>query len=227
MRNFPTVTKNLLLINILCFFGSIVVAKYGIDLNDLCGLHFFLASKFKLYQIITYMFLHEGFSHIFFNMFALWMFGRILENIWGPKRFLILYMVCGIGAGLMQEGVQYIEYATTLSNYSTVNIGSSIISMSEYLNYMTTVGASGAVYGILIAFGVLLPNEKLFIIPIPIPIKAKYFVAGYAILELGLGLLNSSGDNVAHFAHVGGMLFGLILVLYWKRKDKKNGNYYF
>ena len=173
------------------------------------------------------MFLHEGFSHIFFNMFALWMFGRILENIWGPKRFLILYMVCGIGAGLMQEGVQYIEYATTLSNYSTVNIGSSIISMSEYLNYMTTVGASGAVYGILIAFGVLLPNEKLFIIPIPIPIKAKYFVAGYAILELGLGLLNSSGDNVAHFAHVGGMLFGLILVLYWKRKDKKNGNYYF
>ena len=226
MRNLPTVTKNLLIINVLCFFGAVVAAKYGLDIDNLFGLHFFLTSKFKIYQLITYMFLHEGFAHIFFNMFALWMFGRILENIWGPKRFLILYMVCGIGAGVMQECAQFIEYTSTLSHYSTVDTGEGIITMQQYLNSMTTIGASGAVYGILIAFGVLLPNEKLFLIPIPIPIKAKYFVAGYAVLELGLGLLNSSGDKVAHFAHVGGMLLGLLLVLYWKRKDKKNGTYF-
>ena len=208
MNNLPTVTKNLLIINVLCFFGMLVAKRYGIDVENLLGLHFFLASDFNLSQLISYMFMYANFQHIFFNMFAVWMFGRVLEQVWGPKRFLTYYLICGIGAGLIQELVQYLEYAFTLSNYDSVNLGiaGGIIPMEEYLNMMTTVGASGAVYGILLAF----------------PIKAKYFVIGYAVLELFLGL--GGGDGVAHFAHLGGMLFGLILIIYWR---KKNGNQQF
>lgn len=153
MNSIPVVTKNILIINVLCFFGSVVAAKYGIDLNDLLGLHFFLASDFNPAQLITYMFMHAGFQHIFFNMFAVWMFGRTLEQVWGPKRFLFYYILCGIGAGLVQEGVQYIQYVTELANYEGVNTGVAVIPMAEYLNLMTTVGASGAVYAILLAFG--------------------------------------------------------------------------
>ena len=224
MNNLPTVTKNLLIINVLCFFGMLVAKRYGIDVENLLGLHFFLASDFNLSQLISYMFMHANFQHIFFNMFAVWMFGRVLEQVWGPKRFLTYYLICGIGAGLIQELVQYLEYAFTLSNYDSVNLGiaGGIIPMEEYLNMMTTVGASGAVYGILLAFGMLFPNSQMFIFPLPFPIKAKYFVIGYAVLELFLGL--GGGDGVAHFAHLGGMLFGLILIIYCR---KKNGNQQF
>ena len=224
MNNLPTVTKNLLIINVLCFFGMLVAKRYGIDVENLLGLHFFLASDFNLSKLISYMFMHANFQHIFFNMFAVWMFGRVLEQVWGPKRFLTYYLICGIGAGLIQELVQYLEYAFTLSNYDSVNLGiaGGIIPMEEYLNMMTTVGASGAVYGILLAFGMLFPNSQMFIFPLPFPIKAKYFVIGYAVLELFLGL--GGGDGVAHFAHLGGMLFGLILIIYWR---KKNGNQQF
>lgn len=224
MNNLPTVTKNLLIINVLCFFGMLVAKRYGIDVENLLGLHFFLASDFNLSQLISYMFMHANFQHIFLNMFAVWMFGRVLEQVWGPKRFLTYYLICGIGAGLIQELVQYLEYAFTLSNYDSVNLGiaGGIIPMEEYLNMMTTVGASGAVYGILLAFGMLFPNSQMFIFPLPFPIKAKYFVIGYAVLELFLGL--GGGDGVAHFAHLGGMLFGLILIIYWR---KKNGNQQF
>ena len=224
MNNLPTVTKNLLIINVLCFFGMLVAKRYGIDVENLLGLHFFLASDFNLSQLISYMFMHANFQHIFFNMFAVWMFGRVLEQVWGPKRFLTYYLICGIGAGLIQELVQYLEYAFTLSNYDSVNLGiaGGIVPMEEYLNMMTTVGASGAVYGILLAFGMLFPNSQMFIFPLPFPIKAKYFVIGYAVLELFLGL--GGGDGVAHFAHLGGMLFGLILIIYWR---KKNGNQQF
>ncbi len=213
----PTVTKNLLIINVLCFFGYIVAKRYGIDLNDMMGLHFFLASDFNPAQLITYMFMHANFQHIFFNMFAVWMFGRTLEHVWGPKRFLFYYILCGIGAGLIQEAVQYVDYAMNLSQYEQVNIGVATISMDEYLNLLTTVGASGAVYAILLAFGMLFPNSELFIFPLPMPIKAKYFVIGYAVLELVLGI--SGGDGVAHFAHLGGMLFGFILIIYWRKKN--------
>jgi membrane associated rhomboid family serine protease len=224
MNTIPTVTKNLLIINVLMFLGTIVAQSYGIDLAQYLGLHFFLAEDFNAAQLITYMFMHAGFAHLFFNMFAVWMFGRVLEQVWGPKRFLTYYLICGIGAGLIQELVQYLEYAFTLSNYDSVNLGiaGGIIPMEEYLNMMTTVGASGAVYGILLAFGMLFPNSQMFIFPLPFPIKAKYFVIGYAVLELFLGL--GGGDGVAHFAHLGGMLFGLILIIYWR---KKNGNQQF
>ena len=223
MNSIPVVTKNILIINVLCFFGSVVAAKYGIDLNDLLGLHFFLASDFNPAQLITYMFMHAGFQHIFFNMFAVWMFGRTLEQVWGPKRFLFYYILCGIGAGLVQEGVQYIQYVTELVNYEGVNTGVAVIPMAEYLNLMTTVGASGAVYAILLAFGMLFPNSQMFVFPIPFPIKAKYFVMGYAALEIYLGF-GSSADGIAHFAHLGGMIFGFILIMYWRKKNN-NGQF--
>ena len=213
----PTVTKNLLIINVLCFLGAMVARRYGVDLNDMLGLHFFLASDFNPAQLITYMFMHANFQHIFFNMFAVWMFGRTLEMVWGPKRFLFYYILCGIGAGLIQEGVQWVDYIVNLSQYERVNTGISIISMDEYLNLLTTVGASGAVYAILLAFGMLFPNSEMFIFPLPMPIKAKYFVIGYAVLELVLGI--TGGDGIAHFAHLGGMLFGLILIIYWRKKN--------
>ena len=222
----PTVTKNLIIINVLLFAGTFVAQSYGIDLTQYLGLHFFLADNFNPAQLFTYMFMHAGFSHIFFNMFAVWMFGRILEQVWGPRRFLFYYILCGIGAGLIQEVVQYIHYETVLSAYNGVNTGNGIIPMTEYLNQMTTVGASGAVYAILLAFGMLFPNQQMFIFPLPFPIKAKYFVIGYAVIELYSGLANNAGDNVAHFAHLGGMIFGFILIMYWKKKNKNNGTYY-
>jgi membrane associated rhomboid family serine protease len=224
MNNLPTVTKNLLIINVLCFFGMFVARKYGVDIENMLGLHFFLSSDFNLGQLITYMFMHANFSHIFFNMFAVWMFGRVLEQVWGPKRFLTYYLICGIGAGLIQELVQYVEYLAVWSNYDSVNTGLGIIPMDVFLNQLTTVGASGAVYGILLAFGMLFPNSQMFVFPIPVPIKAKYFVIGYAVLELLLGL--GSNDGVAHFAHLGGMLFGLILIVYWRKKNGGGRIYY-
>jgi len=226
MNNLPAVTKNLLIINVLCFFGNIVARRYGVDLNDMLGLHFFMASDFKLYQLVTYMFMHADFQHIFFNMFAVWMFGRTLEMVLGPKRFLVYYMVCGIGAGLVQELVQYADYAISLSHYDGVDTGLTVIPMAEYLNMMTTVGASGAVYGILLAFGLLFPNTQMFVFPLPFPIKAKFFVIGYAIIELFAGL-GASGDGVAHFAHLGGMVFGLLLFIYWKKKNDNHGQLHF
>ncbi len=225
MNQIPPVTKNLLIINILAFIATLTFQRIGVDLNNLLGLHFFMASDFRIYQLITYMFMHGGFTHIFFNMFAVWMFGRILERVWGSRNFLIFYLVCGIGAGLTQEIVQYGEYMLTLREYTSVNLGYAVVPMAEYLNMMNTVGASGAVYGILLGFGMTFPNEKIFIFPLPMPIKAKYFVAIYALIEIFSGIYNASADNVAHFAHLGGMLFGLLLIIYWRKKSRRNGYY--
>ena len=226
MNNMPTVTKNLLIINVLVFLAGYALQGYGVDLDSMFGLHYFMASDFRVYQLFTYLFLHGGFTHLFFNMFAVWMFGRILEHVWGPKRFLFYYLVCGVGAGLCQELVQFVDYTMELAPYARVDVGGGfIISMGEYLNMMNTVGASGAVYGILLAFGMLFPNEQMFIFPLPMPIKAKYFVIGYAAIELLQGLANRGGQ-IAHFAHLGGMLFGFLLIMYWRNK-KRNEQYYY
>lgn len=221
MDKMPPVTRNLLIINVLCWMGTLALGKYGLDLEQIFGLHFFMAPSFKLWQPITYMFLHDGFQHIFFNMFAVWMFGRIMEVQWGSKRFLQFYLLCGIGAALTQEICQYIHYEMALSQYAMVSIGSSTIPMKAYLDTILTVGASGAVYGILLGYGMTFPNNEIFIIPIPVPIKAKWLIIGYVILELGLGIRNSAADNVAHFAHLGGMLAGFLIMLYWKHKDRR------
>lgn len=214
MNNLPTITKHLLIINVLVFAFTWLLPSWQI--NEHFGLHFFLASDFHVYQLFTYMFLHGGFTHLFFNMFALWMFGRVMENVWGPRKFLFYYLVCGIGAGIMQELAQLGTYFVEgLYAYDQVNTGTAIITTGQYLNLWNTVGASGAIYGILLAFGMTFPNERIFIFPIPIPIKAKWFVVGYAALEL-FSSISSSMDGVAHVAHLGGMLFGLLLILYWR-----------
>ena len=242
MNQLPTVTKNLLIINVLCFFGAVVAQRYGISLNNVGGMHFFLSPDFNVAQLVSYMFLHANFEHIFFNMFAVWMFGRTLEMVWGPKRFLIYYMICGIGAGLVQELISAIEYFTLTSSMpaeaveTVLREGSSILQSG--MNYVdsrmaelniavnrSTVGASGAVYGILLAFGMLFPNSQMYVFPMPFPIKAKFFVIGYAVIELVLGM-SRTADGVAHFAHLGGMIFGFLLIMYWK-KNRNNGQFYY
>lgn len=216
-RNIPLITKNLLIINVLAFLATMVLELRGVDLNEWGGLHFFLASDFHLFQFITYQFLHGSFMHLFFNMFALWMFGGVVENVWGPKKFLFYYILCGIGAGICQELVQYINYANEgLAAYEYINIqGYGSMSVADYLNQWCTIGASGAVYAILLAFGMTFPEDRIFIFPLPIPIKAKWFVIGYAAIEL-FSAMNSQGDGIAHMAHLGGMLFGFVLIRYWR-----------
>jgi membrane associated rhomboid family serine protease len=199
--------------------------KQGISLVNILGLHFFKASDFAPYQFVTYMFMHGGFSHLFFNMFALYMFGSVLERVWGAKRFLIYYFVAGIGAGLLQEVVQYANFVHEgLAAYDGVSTKTGVIPMGQFLNLWTTVGASGAIYAILLGFGLSFPNDKMFVFPLPFPIKAKFFVIGYAVIELLLGLSNTQ-DGIAHFAHLGGMLFGLAMILYWRKKRKIGGPY--
>lgn len=221
MRNIPIVTKNLLIVNIVAFLLTFLMGKDasgGYVLNDIFGLHFFLASDFRIYQLFTYMFMHGGFEHIIFNMFALWMFGCVVERVWGPKKFLFYYITCGIGAGLFQEAAQYVTYLVQdLGAYEMVNTGTARIAMGEYLNMWTTVGASGAIYAILLAFGMIYPNERIFIFPLPIPIKAKYFVIGYAAIEL-FSALATTGDGVAHIAHLGGMVFGFFMIRHWRKQ---------
>lgn len=239
MNNTPAVTKNLIVINALCFFAAIVAGKYGIDLNDVLGLHYFESEKFKLYQLFTYMFMHSGFEHIFFNMFAVWMFGRILETVWGPQRFLFFYILCGMGAGIIQEVVQYFQFIpyfaditqlSALAPNEMVNINGDMYTVAQWLNrYMrvidvSTVGASGAVYAVLMAFGMIFPNQPMYIIPFPMPIKAKWMITGYILIELYLGL--TGNDGIAHFAHLGGMIFGFFLIMYWKKKGTFHGRYF-
>ena len=218
MRNIPVITKNLLIINVLVFVATYALRGLNIDLDTLLGLHFILAPDFRVWQFVTYMFMHGGVTHLLMNMFMLWMFGMVVENVWGPKKFLFYYMVCGLGAGVCQELAQYGTYVVEgLAQYETVRIANSIIPMSEYLNMMNTVGASGAIYGVLLAFGMLFPEERMFIIPIPVPIKAKWIVIGSVVVEL-FSAIGTSNDGVAHLAHLGGMLFGFILIRYWKKQ---------
>ena len=205
MRTIPPITKNLLIINVLMFLASWVFETQHVDLGYYLGLHFFLAPDFHVYQLVTYMFMHANIGHIFFNMFALWMFGCVLENVLGPKRFLIYYFACGIGAGLIQEIAQTGALYMMLSH--TISI---------------TVGASGAIYGVLLAFGMLFPNERIFIFPIPIPIKAKWFITFYILIEL-FSALSTTSDGVAHTAHLGGMLIGFFMIRYWQHHP---GSYY-
>ncbi len=221
----PKITKNIIIINVLCWLCGIVAARHGVDFTQWFGLHFMLASVFHFYQLFTYLFMHGGFEHLFFNMFAVFMFGRTLEQVWGERRFLTYYILCGIGAGVMQEAVQLVQYYTTLQGYTGVNLGGYVVSIAEYLNMMTTVGASGAVYGILLAFGMLFPNEQIYLYFV-LPLKAKWFVVGYALLELLLGL-SQRGDGVALFAHCGGMLIGCLLSTFCRRQQRRRRNSFY
>ncbi len=231
----PEVVKNLLIINGLLFLATVSLEKYGIDFTSLLGLHQFQSPNFMPHQLITHFFMHANFTHLFFNMFALWMFGRVLENVWGSKRFLIYYIITALGAAFIHLCVsQYeiINLQNQLNTYELDNIirdGYNIL--NSYQNYSDinmgklnllihtpTVGASGAVFGILLAFGMLFPNTLLYIY-FAIPVKAKYFVIVYGLLELYAGLSNNPADNVAHFAHLGGMIFGFLIIKYWKKDN--------
>lgn len=222
MPKIPTITKNLLIINVLMFIATLVLRQVtGTDLTSLLGLHFVLADDFHFYQLFTYLFMHGGWTHIILNMFMLWMFGAVVESRWGAKRYLFYYIFCGVGAGLCQELVQYVQFLNQgLTNYEMVNIGTSVIPVSQYLNYWTTVGASGAIYGLLLAFGMMFPNERMFIIPIPVPIKAKWIIVGSIAVEFFSGI-GTNSDGVAHMAHLGGMVFGILLILYWRRQARR------
>lgn len=261
--NIPVVVKNIIIINVIMVLLQFVLWRMGIDLDDYLALHYFTAPHFKWWQLFTHMFMHGSpndvsgtIAHIFFNMYGLFMFGSILEDVWGPKRFLTFYIVCGIGAGLCHLGVTGLEHASLaneiaqyqqhptlqgfsnflqghglqvsgdlISNWSadpscTPCITKSVSLVNEYYNEVMDVpmvGASGAIFGVLFAFGYLFPRTELFIMFIPIPIQAKWAVMGYAAIELFSGLGRFRGDNIAHFAHLGGMLFAFILLKIWQR----------
>jgi len=230
----PPVVKNIILINVIMLLADYAARSlYGIDLTRILGLYFPKSEQFMPLQIVTHMFMHGGFAHLFFNMFALYMFGQVLENVWGPKRFFIYYIVCGLGAALVHESVIAFQYARILKVIepdqlqAVLNEGTNLFSQGkvfasenmknlQMLLNVPTVGASGAVFGILLAFGVLFPNTRLMLLIPPVPIKAKYFVLFYGALELYLAV-TQPGSNIAHAAHLGGMLFGYILIRYWRK----------
>ena len=244
----PTVTKNIIIINALIWLVEVIAPQFGQNgIIRHLGLHYWGASHFNPVQLITYMFVHDQrtFFHVFFNMLTLFFFGPMLERIWGSKKFLFYYMVCGVGAALVQEGVWALEWKTEyLDGISRMNLitkeeasllvdkylaagDTSIISaIDSFKNQFITVGASGAIFGILLAFAFIFPNMPLYLFFIPIPIKAKYMVAGYAVIEFFLGI-SGTQSTVAHFAHLGGMIFGLILLFYWKKKGTLNGSGYY
>lgn len=221
--NIPPVVKNLLIINIIFFIATAIFESKGISLVQMLGVYYFNSPKFNVWQVITYMFMHGGFAHILFNMFALFTFGSTVENVMGSKRFLNFYLITGLGALALQMVVQAIEvYGLTGGiiidplTYTSGD-GHTIKTLSE-IYFTPMVGASGAIFGLLIAFVMLFPNAELFIMFIPVPVKAKYIVPIYILLELFLGVAQFAGDSIAHFAHLGGALFGFILVKLWNLK---------
>jgi membrane associated rhomboid family serine protease len=271
----PPVVKNLLIINGLMYLASLTFeASFGIDLRDMLGLHYFESEKFSPFQIVSYMFMHGDLGHIFFNMFAVWMFGSAIENVWGSRRFLVYYLLTGFGAAFLHYLTIYINISPVLSqmelfintpnaadiivfaethpwgNYidqfmypeiydETLNFYQTTLQtlrvqpdnaealrqssfffqhyLEHYMNLPNVVGASGSLFGILLAFGMMFPNVRLYMIFLPIPIKAKYFVIGYGVMELVSAIQNSPGDNVAHFAHLGGMIFGFLIIKFWEK----------
>lgn len=230
----PPVIKNLLIINFLMFMGTTVFSGMGLNLVKWFALYFPTSPNFMPQQLVTHMFMHGDFGHVFFNMFALWMFGTSLENLWGGKRFLIFYMVTGLGASLVHMGVNAIQYYDAMSHLSEDQMamvraeGANVMAsgqayVDQYLNLynqmlnVPTLGASGAVFGILLAFGMTFPEQRIYLYFL-LPIKAKWFVIIYGALELYNGVVYTN-DGIAHFAHLGGMLFGYILIKYWQRNQ--------
>lgn len=234
----PPVVKNLLIINGLCFLmNKVAEARFGQDLNGMLGLYFPLSGSFHFYQLFTHVFMHGSFTHLAFNMFSLWMFGSTLENYWGPMRFATYYFVTALGSAILHSLVNLYQF-----NQLTADLDASQIMevmqqgralLEQGMNYtlpvlgklnllvnIPTVGASGAVFGLLLAFGMLFPNTELLLLFLPIPIKAKYFVMLYGALELYQGIANNPADNVAHFAHLGGMLFGFIMIRFWNKRNR-------
>ena len=209
---------NLIIINVIVFVAQITFG--GLDgeskVTDLFALHHYKSDEFRIHQIITHMFMHGSFMHLFFNMFSLYMFGRMIESMWGAKRFLIFYFICGIGAAI----VQLASYAYSFHVYDSMVMSyDQLIQYQEGLRMNATVGASGAIMGVIAAFGYLFQNVEMMIIPIPIPIKAKWAVLGFIAVDVFSGIAGRPGDNVAHFAHIGGALTGFLIVYFQGRNN--------
>ena len=273
----PEVVKNILIINVLMYFATSLMQSRGIDLTDVLGLHYFLSEKFKIWQFITYMFMHGSFMHILFNMFAVFMFGAAIESVWGPKKFLTFYILTGLGAAVAHYAIVYYQMQPAMAfindyinapsmeklqslissnafrNFSSQEMLDHYNSFTKTFNEMATtdssaainysvdfvkefkadiynapvvVGASGAVFGLLLAYGMTYPNSIIYIY-FAIPLKAKYFVILYGLIELFSGVANVAGDNVAHFAHLGGLVTGFIIIQFWKNNNRKRQKDYF
>ena len=258
----PPVVKNLIMINVVMLVAKYALKSAGIDLDNILGLHYLGSPLFRPWQLVTHLFMHGDFWHLFFNMFALFMFGKILEMVWGSRRFMVYFFITGLGAAALHSFVTYLEmsalqksvaaFANTpspdlLAAFVKSNLSQPAAWVTDLVNNwgdapnnpvyiqqstdlvhrvlvekinMPTVGASGAVFGVLLAFGYLFPNTELMLLFPPVPIKAKYFVIGYGAIELYMGITQSN-SNIAHFAHLGGMLFGFILLKYWEKSTKK------
>jgi len=254
LNGIPPVVKNLLAINIIFWLASTLTPdlfqKLGVNTNldEILGLHYWASPKFNPAQFVTYMFMHAGFFHIFMNIFGLYMFGGVLENLWGSKRFLFYYIFTGIGAGIVQQIFWTVEFQPLISalneaiaTKSAEGLANHLVVLSQYFRIenlnmadtpallemkrlflnspsLVTVGASGALFGLLLAFWWLFPDAKMMVFPLPIPIKARILIPLYGLYELYQGYLRNPTDNVAHFAHLGGMFFGAIIIFYWKKK---------
>lgn len=241
MMNMTETVKHLIIINIIFFVGSLLVPAAG----DFLALFYFENANFKVWQPLTHMFMHGGIMHIFFNMFALFSFGSALEHFWGGKKFLFFYISCGLGAAALHTAVNYYEFHQGLSVLAengfkqdailaTLAEGKfdtrwqEVMSASNFTSFMQSyltpaVGASGAIYGLLVAFAFMFPNAELALLFIPVPVKAKYFVPGLLVLDLYLGLTGKSifggPSGIAHFAHIGGAIVGFIMMWYWKKNQ--------
>lgn len=243
-RNLPPVTKNLIIVNLLIYVVMLIAPNRGVTLEHYCALHYFTSPDFNPAQLFTYMFLHGGFTHVLFNMFSLFMFGPQIEWSLGSKRFLFYFISCGIGAALIQEGVYYLLLQKYMGMFSPEEFRQIIVEGAKIprgynfsdptlgnINSLVNtpmVGASGAIYGVLLAFGMLFPNQVIYLMIPPMPIKAKWMIVGFVVIELFLGLRSTSltsTDNVAHFCHLGGMLVGYLIILYWKKQNTFNGRY--
>lgn len=258
----PPAVLNLLIINVILYLATYLLAN-SVDLVKYLGLYYPGSELFRPYQLITHMFMHGGFTHLFFNMFALWMFGRVLESVWGSKRFLIYYFVTGLGAASLHLLVNSLSIGSVANEAQAVMNTLSPDTFAEFIKHrfpefqgqvsdflsswvsdpnnpgylaqapeyvrqlmhlrmdVPTVGASGAVFGVLLGFGMLFPNTQLMLLFPPIPIKAKWFVLGYGVIEFVSAIWNQPGDHVAHFAHLGGMIFGFILIKFWNRNKRQ------
>lgn len=257
----PPVVKNLILINVVMWLAKYALLNLGIDLTEILGLHYPGSAHFRPYQFVTHLFMHGDFMHLLFNMFALYMFGKVLEMVWGPRRFMVYFFVTGLGAAALHSFVTYIELSSLqrsvaafvntpspelLASFVKAHLAHPANWVRDLVNNwgdnptnagytqqsvelvqrvllekidIPTVGASGAIFGILLGFGYLFPNTELMLLFPPVPIKAKYFVMGYGAIELYMGV-SGAQSNVAHFAHLGGMLFGFILLRYWSKHTK-------
>ncbi len=214
----PVVIKNLIIINSLVWLAQITIGQDLIPMENLFALHHFSSIHYGFWQFLTYMFLHSSssFFHILFNMFALWMFGSTLENLWGPGRFLIFYLICGVGAGLAQA----LALSYDISQYNALFLAGQLSEQELFmLKNVPTLGASGAIMGIFAAFAFTFPNSRMLILPIPFPIKAKWALLGLAVLDI-IGGISSESTGIAHFAHLGGAAIGIIVVMIWNKKDR-------